>query len=261
LRAIEATATGPSVSVVTWAMVVAQVSLVFGLFVVANLRHLFGGNALVRERGTMTYATYLHQGFAELLFATVLSVCLVLAGHALLRPRGEEGPRGAVPGGHLLTVLEGTLLVLTGITLASCWQRLRIYEDAYGASHLRLGVAFIELGILGVLALTLAKSVFRAWNGHAGALLAFAAAMCVVASAVNTDAYVAAKNLDRAAEGKWLDADYLASLSRDARAVLDHPYVRATPELAARLQGRFCAPHTEGLRAFRGVGSSAVCEH
>ena len=252
----EAPAAAPAarVSIVTWAMVIGQVTLVFGLFVAANLRHLFGGVALVRAPGALTYATYLHAGFAELLVATILSVCLVLAGHALLRPRGERAPFAPVPGGRLLASLEAALLVLTGITVASCWQRLRIYEDAYGASHLRLGVAFVELTVLGVLALTIVKVVARRWTGHAGAVLAFGALVAVLASGFNADAYVARTNLDRAANGKPLDLAYLASLSGDAWVALDHPVVRADESLSSILEASFCGPREGGLRSFRGLG-------
>ena len=117
-------------------------------------------------------------------------------------------------------------------------------------------MAFVELSVLGVLLLTLGKVAFRRWSGHAGAVLALAAAVSVFASGFNTDAYVATRNLDRAAAGKALDMDYLASLSGDARGVLAHPFVQANPELATRLEARFCAPRGGGLRAFRGLGRS-----
>jgi hypothetical protein len=245
------------VAVVTWAMVIGQVALVFALFVAANLRHLFGGDALVRSPGTVTYAAYLHAGFAELLCATVLSVCLVLLGHALLRPVGAGSSGDAVPGGRLLAGLEGALLVLTGVTVASCWQRLRIYEDAYGASHLRLGVAFVELTVLGVLALTLVKVFARRWTGHAGAVIALGAVIAVLATGFNTDAYVARTNLDRAAAGRPLDVGYLASLSGDARSALDHPFVKSDPALAARLRESYCSPRGRDLRSMRGLGQCA----
>jgi hypothetical protein len=247
------------VSVVTWATVIGQVTLVFALFVGANLRHLFGGSALVRAPGGLTYANYLHAGFAELLFATVLSLCLVLGGHGLLRPRGSLRST-PIPGGKLLAALEAALVLLTGVTVASCWQRLRIYEDAYGASHLRLGVAFVELFLLGVLALTLAKVLARTWAGHAGAVLAFATAMAVVASGFNADAYVARTNLDRAAEGKAFDRSYLLSLSSDARSALDHPFVQADPELSRALTARYCHASGRDLRSFRGLGQRCRAE-
>jgi hypothetical protein len=241
-------------SPITWAMVIGQVALVFGIFVAANLRHLFGGHAIVQRESGLTYASYLHAGFAELLAATMLSVCLVLGGHAILRPRGAPR-RSAVPGGGALAAIEGALLVLTTIALASCWQRLAVYEDAYGASHLRLGVALVALAVFGVLVLTLAKVVLRGWTGYGGAVLAFAAALAVFASWINADAYVARTNLDRAARGKPLDVEYLASLTKDARSALEHPVVRADPALWAQLEERFCGVRAEPLRSFRGLGA------
>jgi hypothetical protein len=164
-----------------------------------------------------------------------------------------------VPGGRGLAALEATLLGLTGITVASCWQRLQIYEDAYGASRLRLGVAVIELAILAVLVVTLAKVLVRRWTGHAGALLALFVGIAVFASSLNADGYVATTNLDRAARGKGLDVDYLASLSVDARAALDHPFVQADPDLYARLQDGFSSSCARtGLRSYRGLGRCPV---
>ncbi len=240
------------VSLVTWAMVVGQVTAVFALFVAANLRHLFGGAALVRAPGSLTYASYLHAGFGQLLLAATLSVCLVLVGHAAVRPRGVHA--SAVPGGALLITLESALLVLTGVTLASCAQRLEIYENAYGASHLRLGVAFIQLGIFGVLALTLAKVLHRTWDGHSGATITLFAALAVLASGLDTDAYIAQRNLDRAAAGSELDISYLRTMSPDAAGVLAHPVVTRDSELAAALRETFCAPRaSRDWRATRGM--------
>jgi hypothetical protein len=151
--------------------------------------------------------------------------------------------------------LEGALLALTGITVVSCWQRLGIYVEAYGASRLRLGVAMIELGVLAVLALTLVKVVRRGWTGHAGSMLALFAGLAVVATGINADAYVAGVNLDRAARGKALDIDYLASLSIDARGVLEHPFVQDNAEVRERLAASFAEGcRARDLRARRGWG-------
>ncbi len=258
---IEAGAAPPArITTVTWAMVVGQVALIFGLFVAANRKSLFGGDALVRSPGTVTYAGYLHAGFAQLLVATVLSVCLVLAGHALLAPRSRASA-GAdpVPGGPLLASLEAALLGLTAVTVVSCWQRLQIYVDAYGASRLRLGVALIELAVLAMLVLTLVNVIVRRWTGHAGAVLALFAGLAVLATAINADDYVATTNLDRAAHRRPLDVDYLVSLSSDAEGVIRHPFVRKNPELQSRLEAAFTARcGNRDLRARRGLGSCSA---
>jgi hypothetical protein len=236
-----------------WAIVIGHVALVFALFVGANLRHLFGGRALVRAADGPTYASYLHAGVAQLLVAAALSVVLVLAGHWFLLARHAE-PVGRVPGGPVLVALEGTLLALTGVTVASCAQRLAIYESAYGATHERLGVAFVGLAILGILALTLVKVVKRGWRGHAGWTLVFLTGLSVVASLVNTDAYIARTNLARAAAGMPLDVDYLASLSGDARSVLSDPVVLGSPAVAAALSESYCHAPQSDWRERRGLG-------
>jgi hypothetical protein len=230
------------------------VALVFGLFVGTNLRHLFGGSAIVRAADGPTYASYLHAGVAQLLVAAALSVCLVLAGHRFLRPRRADPP-GPVPGGPVLVALEATLLGLTGITLASCAQRLAIYEEAYGATHERLGVALVGVAILGILALTLVKVVKRGWRGHSGWTLVLLTGLAVFASGLNTDAYIARTNLARAARGKSLDVGYLASLSGDARSVLSDPVMAVvTSEVAPRLAESYCRSPQPDWRARRGLG-------
>ncbi len=135
----------PGVAPATWLMIIGQVATVFAVFVAVNLGNLFGGDALVRAPGSLTYAKYLHAGFGQLVFASVLSICLVVLGHRLLRPRRPALGEAPVPGGRFLVGAECTLLALTAVTVASCAQRLAIYEDAYGATRQRLGVGFILL--------------------------------------------------------------------------------------------------------------------
>jgi len=237
-----------------WGAVIGQVALVFAGFAAVNAKTLFGGHALVRAAGGPTYARYLHSGFGQLLVATVLSVCLVLLGHAWMRPRTEGAAIEPVPGGPALAALETALLVLTGVALASCWQRLAIYEDAYGATYLRLGVGFIELAVLGTLVLTIAKSVKRSWRGHAGAVMAMLVGVAVTAATMNADATITERNLDRAARGRPLDTAYLELLSADACAALDHPTLAADSELRQGLVAAWTAadePH--GWRSARGI--------
>ena len=244
------------VSPLTWGMVVGQVAAVFGVFVVVHVDTEFGGHSLVRDRSGITYASHLHAGFYQLLLATLLSVCLVLVGHGLLRTRVMPQAKDttiAVPGGSILSALESALLVLTGLTLASCMQRLKLYEEAYGATHLRLGVAFIGLAVGGLLLCTLAKAIFRAFRGFVGTAFATLTACALAASAFDADAYVARTNLDRVSRGASLDEAYLATLSADACAVVDHPAL-SDPALRARLiQAWSIGETTRDVRAFRGL--------
>jgi len=237
-----------------WGTVLGQVAVVFAGFAAVNAKTLFGGHAIVRAAGGPTYASYLHSGFAQLLFATVLSVCLVLAGHAWMRRRAPEAMSGPAPGGRALAAIEATLLVLTFVALASCWQRLAIYEDAYGATYLRLGVGFVELAVAGTLVLTVAKSLKRSWRGHAGAVMVMLTLVAVAAATMNADATIAERNLDRALNERGLDLDYLLTLSTDACAALDHPALAADPKLRDELvRGWTANTPSYGWRSARGI--------
>jgi hypothetical protein len=246
----------PKLAPSTWAVVLAQVSTVFLGFAAVNFRTLFGGDALIHAPGSLTYANYLHAGFGQLLIAASLSVCLVVVGHRLVAT-GEKGAEGApapTVAGLRLALLECTLLALTGVALASSAQRLVLYEDAYGATRLRLGVFFIILTVAGALALTATKSVRRGWRSYGSALAALFLGVLLLASGFNADAYIARTNLDRAARGKPLDLAYLASLSSDASPVLSHPYLSDHPAMAEILRVVYAHTAEPDWRARRGLG-------
>lgn len=249
-RSVDEPSALPHVSPLTWGIILAQVAAVFLVYVVVHRDTEFGGHAVVRGRADITYASHLHAGFYQLLFATILAVCLVVAGHRILRMRAEESP---VPGGLALKLIESALLVLTGLTLFSCVNRLRLYEEAYGATNLRIGVAFVALGAFVVLLCALAKAVFRGMRAF-GAVTATALTVCtIVAAFFDADGYIARTNLDRAARGKPLDTDYLAALSADACAAAEHPVLRNQPELRAFVINQWQAnSRVDDVRARRG---------
>jgi hypothetical protein len=239
----------PVLSPLAWGVVVTMVALVFAAFAAGNARILFGGHALVRTPGAPTYAAYLHAGFAQLLVAATLAVGLIVAGHAVLVPATARSGLGA----RALAALELALLGLTAVALASCWQRVEIYEDAYGATHLRLGVKLV-VGVVGAVlvasALLSARRRLRAWGAAVTALGALAMAG---APWVDADAYVARTNLDRFAAGRPLDEAYLASLSSDACAVLGHAALARDPAMAGRLARAWHEERARDPRSLRGL--------
>ena len=246
---------GPRVRTLTWGVALAHVVAVFGLYVGANAGTLFAGHAHVRARGTVTYAEYLHEGFAQVSVATLLAVSCVVLGHVLLRPR-DGGAR--VAGGKALVAVELALLVLVGVTLASCAHRLAIYEEAYGYTYLRLGVWVMQLGVAGMLVMTAARCLARGWRGWGTALVWSGVAFALLAGSIDADGWIARRNVARARAGASLDVGYLAELSEDARGVL--PEVNAVDIDAAQYLGQAWGAsaadhHKHGWRALRGLGA------
>jgi hypothetical protein len=193
-------------------VVLVAVDLLVGAFVGLQLTYLFGGHDTLAVAG-MTYSTYARRGFFELVAATALAVGLVAAvAHASERRVGSIGAAAIA------------LLALTCVVLASAALRLRLYQDAYGWTQLRfyidVAIAWLGLGIVASAALLVRNRMERLPHAMAGGALAAA----LVVNVVGPQAFVADRNLERAANpalvppgGRTgLDAAYLASLDDDA---------------------------------------------
>jgi hypothetical protein len=246
---------GPRLRPLTWGVVLAQIVIVFGIYVVANAGSLFVGHAHLQARGTTTYASYLHEGFTQVSVAALLAVACVVVGHLLLRPREGGAP---IAGGRVLSGIELSLLALVGVTLASCAHRLSLYEEAYGYTYLRLGVWLLQLGVAGLLAMTGARCVARAWRGWGSALAWSAVAFTLFSGSLDADGWIASRNVARAQAGARLDTEYLATLSEDARAVL--PEVasmdrQAAEELEQAWSAEAARHRRHGWRSRRGLGA------
>lgn len=169
----------------------------------------FGGEQHVLQTAGLTYAQYARQGFAQLVVAAALTVAVIA---------------GALRWGRAATTsedrrLRGLLVVLctlTFVVLASALARLDLYQDAFGATRLRLAVQATMLWIAGILALLgVAVTVARhGWLPRAAAL--FTGLALLAFTLYNPDLRIAQRNLQRQAKTGRLDVDYLAGLSADA---------------------------------------------
>ena len=249
---------GPRLAPLTWSVVLAQVSAVFAVYVGANARALVAGHGLLQAPGRWTYASYLHEGFTQVTVAALLAVACVVTGHALLRPRGASSEAPArIEGGKTLVALELVLLSLVALTLASCAHRLALYEEMYGYTYLRLGVWLCQLGVAGLLAMTAARCVARAWRGWGSALGWAAVAFTTLGGSLDADGWIASHNADRAAAGRPLDVGYLSTLSEDARSALPALFAVAPHDasvLAASWDSQATGRRAHGWRTLRGAG-------
>ena len=198
------------------------IDLVVAVFVGLQLAYLFGGVDTLAAIG-MTYSEYARRGFFELVTAACLACAVVVA----LDTTVERRTRPYVAA---LLILVGLALVLVSATL-----RLRLYQDAYGWTELRLYV-FVAIGSLG-LALATATGLVLAdrtrWLGHGFAVIGVLA--LVTLNLIAPAAVVAERNIARVLDPSLvpsdghdgLDRDYLAVLPDDAVPVV----VAALPDL------------------------------
>jgi len=210
-----------------WLVPVSLVVAVFAVFVTAQLTVMFGGHGYVRRTTGLTYAEYVHQGFAQLTVATVLTLGVVALA-VRKAPRIEPRDRA------LLRAVLGALCLLTLLVVASALYRMHVYEEAYGFTRLRLLVSFFEgwLGLVVLLVMLAGIRLAGPWVPRA-TLLTGASALLALA-ALNPDAYIAERNVARYDRTHQVDWPYLSGLSADA-----------TPALAGlppRLRGCVATP-------------------
>lgn len=186
-------------------VVLGLLNLLFLVFVLVQLRYLFGGDDHVLETTGLTYSEYARRGFFELVAVGALAVPLVLLGDSLARPR------------RLFRALTVVLVALLAIVMVSAVERMRLYTDAYGLTQLRLyTLAFLFW--LAVVVVWMLATVLRERHSlfMPGALVAGFVAVALL-NVLNPDALIARTNIERHVQGRQkLDTYYLGGLSADA---------------------------------------------
>lgn len=192
-----------------WMVPVGLVIALFAGFHVAQASATLRGHAYVRETTGLSYAEYVHQGFAQLTIATMLMLAVVAV---TLRKAATSSESDRL----WLRVMLGVLSLLTLAVVASALWRMHLYQQAFGFTSLRLFVDGFELwlGVIVVMVLVSLVSLSTRWVGRA-ALLAGGILMLSL-TVLNPDAWVARHNIERFADSGQLDAAYLATLSDDA---------------------------------------------
>lgn len=198
------------------------VDLLFLVFVWIQFAYLFGGQANITIEG-YTYAQYARRGFFELVAVSVLTLGLILTLHRLTR--SESGRQRAG-----FKKLSSLMVILVVVILASAFQRLLLYEIAYGYTELRLysHVFMIWLAVTFIwFVVTLWLQPSRFAVGAFGAALGF----LITLNLINPDAFIAEQNLARSSDTftadqsltrnqAGVDIQYLITLSDDVVPVL-----------------------------------------
>lgn len=196
--------------------VLVAVDLLFGTFMLVQGAYFFGGSDTL-ARTQMTYADYARRGFFEL----VVVACLSLALLWLLAIIGKREP------GRQRRVFDAasmTMVVLVLGMLASAFQRMWLYEQAYGFTQLRLYTHSFMIWLAVILLLFVVALVRDSPRTFTWGSLLSSLAYLAALNFANPDALIVRANVGRFAQTGSLDTYYLATLSADA-----------TPELAAAL--------------------------
>lgn len=188
-------------------MVLASVNVLFVVFVMIQARYFFGGEANITAQG-YTYAEYARRGFYELLMVSLMTMLLLVTlENFTYRKREEEN------------TFRGLVVLMVGLTfviLIAAFQRLNLYENAYGYTRIRVmsGAFMIWLAILlGVLLVAILKH--RSEVFLTGCIVA-GMGFVLTLNLINMDGFIASRNIARFEDTGKLDVYYLTTLSDDA---------------------------------------------
>lgn len=189
------------------ATVLTSVDLLFAVFVWIQFAYLFGGRANVVGAG-FTYAQYARRGFFELMAVSLLSLGLIVSLRWLVRRRMDRQKR-------TFSVLCSLMVGLVLVILVSAFQRLRLYEAAYGYTHLRLYSHVFMIWLAAAFIWLLVVIWDLAERFAIGAFVS-ALGFLVTLNVVNPDAFIVKRNFALYQSIGKLDARYLNRLSEDA---------------------------------------------
>lgn len=205
------------------AIVLGAVNLLFGVFVVIQFQYFFGGQTNIGVEG-YSYAEYARRGFGELVAVAFFSLMLFL-GLSAAAKRQNAARRWTFSGLGLL------LVALVGVMLFSAFQRLLLYEAAYGFTRLRTYTHIFMIWLGALLAAVVVLEILRRERTFALAAMLASIGFAATLTLINVDGFIVRHNLVRAdqnaglivtdsgphtARNEELDVSYLASLSTDS---------------------------------------------
>jgi hypothetical protein len=183
-------------------IILGSVASLFAIFLILQVSYLFGDPGGRAGSGS-SYADAVHRGFVELNIASTLCAVVLFA----LRRHGVCG----IPSSSS-RILEWVVTAQAQILLLSAFNRVTLYEGAYGFTRERLyvqvyaAVAFIALILIAIEL----RSDPRLDRFFRRAMLVGAMAFCGLIW-VNSDAWIANANLRRYARTGEIDVGYLTN--------------------------------------------------
>lgn len=205
---------------------VGSVNVLFLLFLIIQVRYLFGGAALVEALG-LNYAEYARKGFFELSACIALILPLVMLAYSSAQTHADSNLRWA----------GGALVLQAGGLAVSAFRRMMLYIDTFGLSVERFYAAagiLVALSVLAWAAFACLSPRDVSWvMARQTVTVAFALGFLAL---LNVEDGICRYNLSRAAHGQELDVEYFRTLSCDAVPAL----VKGLPDSLNEAQRQHC---------------------
>ncbi len=199
-------------------IVLGSVAFLFAAFVFVQFQYFFGGQVNISFTG-YTYSEYARRGFGELVTVAFFSLFLLLGLGDITRR--ETGTQRNVFSG-LGIALVGLVLVM----LVSAFQRLVLYETAYGFSRLRTYTHVFMIWLAVLLVVVVVLEILRRERNIGFTMVMALLGFVISLGLLNVDAFIVGRNIQRELNGQTgystdggrveLDNQYFTELSDDS---------------------------------------------
>jgi hypothetical protein len=192
-------------------VVLAVLDAVFAAFAVAQVIAAAGDAGDALRTAGVTYADYARSGFFELLWVAGISAVVLILFNRITNLTERTTKRA-------FQLLALVAIALTLLIVLVAFQRLRLYEEAYGFTMLRLysHIFAVWIALIFLLLAADVAGLFQRRRWLVGAVSLSAMAVLLALNVINPEAIVVSLNIDRAQATQMIDAQYLATLSNDA---------------------------------------------
>lgn len=216
-------------------IVLGSVVILFLAFVVIQFQYFFGGQVNINLDG-YTYSEYARKGFGELVAVAFFSLLLLLGLGAITR-RETEAQRRA------FSSMGVGLVALVLVMLMSAFQRLLLYETAYGFSRLRTYTHVFMIWLALLLVAVVILEILRRERAIGLAMVLASLGFVVSLGVLNVDEFIVRQNIQRELRGVDeaftqgrvdLDAQYFLDLSDDAIPALVDGFQNKTLPVSVR---------------------------
>jgi hypothetical protein len=237
-------------------VVLVVLDAIFAAFAVAQAIAATGAAGDTLRLAGTTYSDYARSGFFQLLWVAGITA-LVLILFSRITSLTERTTKRA------FEVLAQTAIGLTLLIVFVAFQRLRLYEEAYGFTMLRLYSHIFAVWIALVFLLLAAEmaGLFRGRRWFVGAASLSAMTLLLALNLVNPEVIVVNLNIDHALSTHKMDAQYLAELSSDATPALLANRSLVDPSIAREISRVACAgprAYSPSPAAFNWSGAGAA---
>ncbi|MFD1037775.1 DUF4153 domain-containing protein [Virgibacillus byunsanensis] len=186
---------------ITTATVLVLLNGVYVVFTVIQFRYFFSDSL----QNGFTYAEYARRGFFELVIVTLINWTVLTTFLNLVKNPGKRM-------NLMMKIMYSLLIVVSGVMLTSAFQRLSMYEAAYGFTLDRILAHAFMIFLMVVFAYTL----IRVWMERLSLLHFYLIAGLIFYTGlhvIHIEQIIVDENLDRYERTGKIDIHYLNSLS------------------------------------------------